>query len=371
MKNKSINRRDFIRDSVMTVGALGLTGMEVSAHNLMPSKVVIPASSPSSEKKKLHFNQDGKFKMVQFTDIHAVYKPGETDQAYTIMNRILDLEKPDFVIYTGDIVTDNNPTDLWKKITGLANERNIPFAVVFGNHDSQFDVPRDKLMDIVAGLEGCLNIPKPKSMADVFGETNQMIPIYHSDDPSKKGFILYLFDSNALNDLPNATLRDDWIKSSQIEWYVKQSKQLTKENNGIPYPALAFFHIPLLEYFTAYNNPQCKPTGYRIESECTAPINSGLFSAFIDCKDVKGVFVGHDHDNDYVSYYNGIALGYGRFSGGLNTYHTLCRGARVFELTENKDTFETWVRLETNRFICRVTVPYSFTTDDPQYKPKP
>ena len=77
------------------------------------------------------------------------------------------------------------------------------------------------------------------------------------------------------------------------------------------------------------------------------------------------------HDNDYVSYYNGIALGYGRFSGGLNTYHTLCRGARVFELTENKDTFETWVRLETNRFICRVTVPYSFTTNDPQYKPKP
>ena len=137
--------------------------------------------------------------------------------------------------------------------------------------------------------------PKLFSMADVFGETNQMIPIYHSDDPSKKGFILYLFDSNALNDLPNATLRDDWIKSSQIEWYVKQSKQLTKENNGIPYPALAFFHIPLLEYFTAYNNPQCKPTGYRIESECTAPINSGLFSAFIDCKDVKGVFVGHDH----------------------------------------------------------------------------
>ena len=138
MKNKSINRRDFIRDSVMTVGALGLTGMEVSAHNLMPSKVVIPASSPSSEKKKLHFNQDGKFKMVQFTDIHAVYKPGETDQAYTIMNRILDLEKPDFVIYTGDIVTDNNPTDLWKKITGLANERNIPFAVVFGNHAFQY-----------------------------------------------------------------------------------------------------------------------------------------------------------------------------------------------------------------------------------------
>jgi len=366
MKGKNINRRDFIRNSIIAVGALGFTEMNVSAHNLIVPKSV--ASSPSSEKKKLYFNKDGKFKIVQFTDIHAIHKPGETDPAYPIMNRILDLEKPDFVIYTGDIATDNNPEDLWEKITGMAYERGIPFAVVFGNHDSQFDVPRNELMNLVAGLNGCLNTPKPESMSDVFGETNQVIPIYHSDNPSKKCFILYLFDSNASIDLPNAPHQYDWIKDSQIEWYKKQSKQLTKENSGTPYPAIAFFHIPLPEYVTAYNNPLYKPAGYRLEKECTPTFNSGLFSAFADCKDVKGAFVGHDHDNDYVSFYNGIALGYGRFSGGLNAYHSLCRGARVFELTENKETFETWVRLENNRPICRITVPDSFTKSGSQNK---
>lgn len=357
MENKNmISRRDFIRDSIMTVGAFGLAG-NASAETLLSPNITMA----SSKKEKLYFNQEGKFKIVQFTDIHAVYKPNETDQAYDIMSKVLDIEKPDLVMYTGDVVTDNNPAALWKKVTGLAHKRNIPFAVVFGNHDSQFDVPRSKLMDIVAGLDGCLNTPKPKSMADVFGETNQVIPIYHSGDSSKKGFILYLFDSNSENDMPNATNHYDWIRSSQIEWYIKKSKEFTKENSGIPYPAIAFFHIPLLEYITAYNDPQYKPIGYRLENECTPPVNSGLFSAFVECKDVKGVFVGHDHNNDYVSFHQGIALGYGQFSGGLNTYHSLCKGARVFELTENKEVFDTWLRLETGRLLCRATVPSSFT----------
>ncbi len=370
MKNVNINRRDFIKKSVTAIGSLEVANMAVSGKTL--TSFGVPAFELQSLKqKKLSFNKDGKFKIVQFTDIHAVYKQGETDHAYDIMNKILDIEKPDFVIYTGDVVTDNNPKELWKRVTGLAVERNIPFAVVFGNHDSQFNVPRSALMDMVAGLDGCLNEQKSKSMADVYGETNQVLPIYASDNALKKSFILYLFDSNSTNDLPNSENHYDWIRESQIEWYIKQSKQLTSENNGVPYPALAFFHIPLFEYVKAYNNPLYKTVGWRLENECIPAINSGLFSAFVDCKDVKGVFVGHDHDNDYVSYYNGIALGYGRFSGGLNTYHTLCRGARIFELTENKESFETWVRLETGRFRFRITIPQSFTTTDSELETKP
>ena len=80
---------------------------------------------------------------------------------------------------------------------------------------------------------------------------------------------------------------------------------------------------------------------------------------------------GHDHDNDYVAFKDGIALGYGRYSGGLAAYHTLCRGCRVIELTEGSTVFDTWTRMETSRMLYHITVPYSFTSDDPQYKPKP
>ncbi len=375
MSKDNINRRRFIRNSALATGALGLVGTNTSAGILFSKNeevsLAYAVNEKESSKLKLNFNRDGKFKIVQFTDIHAVYEAGETDHAYDIMNKILDIEKPDFVIYTGDVVTENNPAALWEKVTSLSCKRNIPFAVVFGNHDSERDTPRDKVYDIVVGLDGCLNEPKKESVDELFGYTNQVIPVYKSSGSGEKAFIFYLFDSNALSDLPGASHREDWIRSNQIEWYVKNSKQLTKENNGMPYPALAFFHIPLVEFYTAFSNENQRKVGWRIERECCPPVNSGLFTAFMECKDVKGVFVGHDHDNDYVAYMQGIALGYGRFSGGNNTYHTLCRGARVFELTEGEESFETWTRFETGRFLNRVTVPYTFTSDDPQYNPKP
>ena len=34
-----------------------------------------------------------------------------------------------------------------------------------------------------------------------------------------------------------------------------------------------------------------------------------------ECGDVRAVFVGHDHDNDYCVMWQGIMLAYGRFSG--------------------------------------------------------
>ena len=369
MQEENINRRNFIKKSALAAGALGISGANSSANVLSPylgeEGELEVSKVKSSLSKKLAFNKDGKFKIVQFTDIHGVHKKGETDHSYDTMNKILDIEKPDLVMYTGDIVTDSNPKAVWEKITSLSSSRNIPFAVVYGNHDSERDTPRDKVHEIVVGLKGCLNEPKKESVEEVFGYSNQVIPIYQSNNPNQKAFILYLLDSNATHEgIPRAPRKDDWIRANQIEWYVKQSKQLTKENNGVPFPALAFFHIPLHEYTMAATAPNAKIMGWRIEGEGTPALNSGLFSAFQECKDVKGAFVGHDHDNDYVVLHQGIALGYGRFSGGDNTYHTLCRGARVFELTEGKESFDTWVRLEIGRFMFKITVPEWFTSDD-------
>jgi hypothetical protein len=368
MKKENMNRRRFVKSSALAASMLGLTSTNVLAADIPSAKETEKETKPSS-KNKLLFNKDGKLKIVQFTDIHAVNQAGETNHSYDIMNKILDIEKPDFVMYTGDIVTESNPAPLWEKVTGLASERNIPFAVVLGNHDSERDTPRDKVYEIIVGLKGCLNEPKTESIDEVFGYGNQVIPVFKSDGSGEKAFLLYLFDSNAVSDLPGASHREDWIRSNQVEWYVSQSRRLTGENGGVSYPALAFFHIPLIEYGVAYNTPNQKSFGWRIENEGCPPVNSGLFSAFLECKDVKGVFVGHDHDNDYVTYLQGIALGYGRFSGGLNTYHTLCRGARIIELTEGQQTFETWTCMETGRFLNRITVPHSFISDEPKYKP--
>lgn len=101
--------------------------------------------------------------------------------------------------------------------------------------------------------------------------------------------------------------------------------------------------------------------GTRLERECIPPYNSGMFEAWTECKDIMGAFVGHDHDNDYVAYLDGIALAYGRFSGGNNTYHNLCRGARVVELHEGERMFYTWIRLENGREWQKMKYPDYFT----------
>ena len=86
MKNVNINRRDFIKKSVTAIGSLEVANMAVSGETL--TSFGVPAFELQSLKqKKLSFNKDGKFKIVQFTDIHAVYKQGETDHGLFILIR--------------------------------------------------------------------------------------------------------------------------------------------------------------------------------------------------------------------------------------------------------------------------------------------
>ena len=59
-----------------------------------------------------------------------------------------------------------------------------------------------------------------------------------------------------------------------------------------------------------------------------------------------GVFVGHDHDDDYAVSWKGILLAYGRYTGGNTVYNHLTNGARVIELDENANSFRTWIRLK-------------------------
>ena len=79
----------------------------------------------------------------------------------------------------------------------------------------------------------------------------------------------------------------DWIHFDQIEWYRKQSKHFAEKNGGNPVPALAFFHIPLIEY----NEIRGDGKTYGNDKEggvASANINSGMFASFLDMRDVMG-----------------------------------------------------------------------------------
>jgi hypothetical protein len=66
---------------------------------------------------------------------------------------------------------------------------------------------------------------------------------------------------------------------------------------------------------------------------------------------------GHDHNNDYYGDYEGITLSYGRKTGvGCYGPKNMLRGARIFELSYEPFTIDTWVRQEDGS-VHRETTP--------------
>ena len=56
--------------------------------------------------KEVRFNSDGKFKIIQITDIHYGETDPEKDPKTTVlMRKLIEWEKPDLAVLTGDMVS--------------------------------------------------------------------------------------------------------------------------------------------------------------------------------------------------------------------------------------------------------------------------
>ena len=169
---------------------------------------------------------------------------------------------------------------------------------------------------------------------------------------------LYIFDSHSYSNIKGVK-GYGWIENDQIEWYKKSSKAFTEKNQGKPLPSLAFFHIPIPEYTEAAADTGNFMVGTRKEKVCAPAINTGLGAAMLECGDMMGVFVGHDHVNDYATTWRGILLCYGRYTGGNTVYNNIPggNGARIIELREGERAFKTWIRIKDGKIINMVDFP--------------
>ena len=282
----------------------------------------------------LHFGADGRFKIVQFTDVHWLEGSRHEERLIGIIGSILDLEKPDLVVLTGDIVhSPAGSLDGCRKVTAPMGERGIPWAAVLGNHDDEGDATRQ---EIAACLEALPLSLMKRGPVELGGCGNYAINICKagSDEASAR---LYFLDSNAYSPLKSRGVDGyAWITRDQIRWF--QSMLPPR-----PLPSLAFFHIPVPEYDEAWKTGVA--VGRKGEGICSPRLNSGFFAALVESGSVLGTFVGHDHSNDYAAMLHGVCLAYGR-SVGLDTYGDLARGARVIELAEGADDFASWIREE-------------------------
>ncbi len=330
---------------------------------LTVSFFVLPAAA--QEKPSLTFDENGNFKIAQFTDIHYGAEIEEAKESVRLIEETLDAEKPQLAFYTGDIVTKRPILQGWDEIIAPAVERKIPWAVVFGNHDDENDVSRKEIMSHLMQKPYCYASYGPE---DVKGIGNYVLEVRSRDDQAAR-YLIYCLDSNAYSPVKGIG-KYGWFEFNQIRWYREQSAAYTTKNGDRPLPALAFFHIPLNEYnqlatTTISANPRLKLIGARGENECPGGVNGGMFAAMLECGDVMGTFVGHDHVNDYIGVLHGIALAYGRFSGTKKTTYAIDpHGARIIELNAaGERSFKTHIRLRGGE--CRNSVEYPKTFENP------
>ncbi len=330
--------------------------MKSTTKVLISAVVAMMGFAAYAEKAPLRFSDNGKFKIVQFTDIH--WKPGNpaSEEAAENMKAVLAAEQPDLVVITGDLVWAAPAAEALDRALGPVVESGIPFAVTWGNHDDEFDMTREELFARMSGIPNNYT----DSVADLSGVTNYILPLM-SHDGTKKAAALYVLDSNSYSKLP-AAKGYAGIQHDQVAWYAKESARLTAENGGTPLPAIAFFHVPLNEYNEASGNESVPMTGTRGERACSGSVNNGMFGQILQSGDIFATFVGHDHINDYATVYKGIALCYGRYSGGKTVYCNIpggC-GARIIELTEGDRGFKSYIRLKDGTVMNPVDFPADY-----------
>ncbi len=280
---------------------------------------------------QIKFNENGKLKICQLTDIH-LEADGDLvkyNKTFHLINEILDNVKPDLVVITGDLAWGQKSREALKELAELFEEKEVIWAPVLGNHDGN---PPDSEIKTREDFAGCLLGYKHSLFElgekDVSGNGNYIIEILNTDSDVK--WVLFMLDSHQGDFYP-----------SQLDWYRRTSATYSQYH-----AELSFFHVPIPEYEEVWLYEKCK--GFNQERVCATHYNDGLFSAFVRAGKMKGIFVGHDHINDFEGTLHGIRLCYGRGTGyqcyGLEGYPL---GARIIEIDENNtDTFETSIYLE-------------------------
>jgi hypothetical protein len=342
------------------------------------------ANSGCLNPERLNFRPDGTFKIMQITDTqddHCIEA-----RTVELITKALATEQPDLVVFSGDNITglSDLPADIpfdeknriaINNIIDPVEAAGIPFIITFGNHDADaYYDNKPGALNEPEQLEyyrsfSC-NLNRPDFEGRITG-TGEMVALIWNSDDSEPVFTVWGLDSgryapnpiNGQNINQQTVVYDntwDYIRQDQVDWYVNHSKIL-EHIHGKTIPGLMFFHIPLFEHEIMWNvdagwtYPDGEPTytgaqpgkhslvGERNECICTGPFNSGLFAAMLDRGDIKGVFVGHDHINNYHGNFYGITLGYGA-SSGFGPYgfgddqRNRLRGIRTFVIHEDDPT---------------------------------
>lgn len=331
---------------------------------------------------------DKPFKIAMFADLHfgenswTTWGPIQDILSNGVMSTILDLEKPGFVVYLGDLLTANNmmtknATLYWEQALSPTKSRGIPWATVFGNHDdASFEYPKEwltpsgtpdphcPLAKSSSGDDECRKFQATKFQATTRLEllqseahlkplsktlgglqpllpsvSNYVLQLASPTDPRKPLLFMYFLDSGGGS-------YQGLISNAQVKWFQQKSNAI---NPTASVPEVIFWHIPSQAY------KQVAPTkeapgrcvgSIFIDGVAAQEAENGMMSVLEQRPSVKAVFVGHNHGLDWCCPYKSLWLCYARHTG-YGGYGSWGKGARILEVHQNPFSLKSWIRMET------------------------
>lgn len=289
---------------------------------------------------------DTAFKILQITDVHILNDEKKDAKAFKTITAMVEATNPDMIMLTGDLTSEKENFTAFKTGCEFLESFNIPWAFVFGNHegldikyeenevlDPEKIADRQTLSDYLESLPNCIYEAGDEN-ADGMGNYYYNV----TDESGKVLTSLIMMDSHSYDEENNGY---DHFHDNQIEWYENTIKSIAKDVNGDEskvVPSLAFFHVPMQEYMTAYD--EAKGTDKRLwgfhfpKEDGTPAVDDRMFEKMAELGSTKACFAGHDHMNNFEVEYQGIRLNYG-LSCDHNIYLVPLRGGVLINVKDD------------------------------------
>ena len=291
------------------------------------------------------------FRILQLTDIHFGLATNFAEE-WVYFDKVIDEANPDMIVMTGDMFMNASAdvvNKLYNYMDNVKNDQNnpIPWTVSFGNHDRQgFYTPQ-----FIEGqatydqYDNCLYVNPDDN---INGNGNHYVNIVSGNDVVWQ---VYMLDSGSYHS-KGSTYDYEVIEEDQIAWYENVVKETNKARYGVAdfaaltpaqiIPSVAFFHIPLWEYVDAWEAWEASGFDPNMGSGVLEDsgiwygyYNSGFFAKAKELGSTRGMYVGHDHTNNFAINYQGIMLSYG-VKSGRGIYHDAAMiGGQVVVLADD------------------------------------
>lgn len=273
----------------------------------------------------MRISENREFRILQLTDLHLGFGfiSGSRDRlAMDAVRKIIEMSKPDLIVLTGDLIfpfwpktgTCNNRRQA-QKLTAFLDDFEIPYTMVFGNHDCELGSAcnKEELAELYKRGRYCIFTEGRKELT---GVGNFLIELV--DHAGKLLLPLVMLDSNMYGEGGWFFSGFDRIREDQTDWCMERLTILKQEDPGMK--AMAFFHMPPREFREAYEKMKLGDKSVVYQHGSIAEKNeylgisrfeSTFFARAVENGVIKWIFCGHDHFNTLSLIYQGIQMTYG------------------------------------------------------------